>query len=171
MKINRTFLMCVVGAAVLGSTSCSNYVSEDAAITAGAENKEPPTFGSATDIIPENGTNVANIADSADIGIGGPVQERSGNYEDQPMLGQKSDEELEKQIRVAITTGSLGTTGAIPEDSLTSLGVHVNGGIVTLTGTVPSQEERTTIGTRVSGFKGVRSVRNELSVGLSQARP
>lgn len=167
--INKRVRIAVVGTAVLGITSCSNYVSEDAAITAGSENNEPATFGSATDIIAENGTNAPDTADAADIGIGGPVQERSGNYEDQPIPGQKSDAELEKQIRVALTTGSLGTTGAIPEGRLTSLGVQVDGGIVTLTGRVGSEQERTTIGSRVSGMKGVRGVRNELSVGLSKA--
>lgn len=166
MMINLRIRISVVGAAMLAS--CSNYVSEDAAITAGPENKEPATFGSATDIITENGTNLPDLADSADIGIGGPVQERSGNYEDQPIPGQKSDVELEKQIRVAITTGSLGTTGAIPEASLTSLGVQVNDGIVTLTGRVETEQERTTIATRVSGMKGVRAVKNELSVGRSK---
>lgn len=156
----------VVGMAVLGFAlvGCTQYDSEKPAVTAGEETGEQPTFGSATDIIGEDGRTPTNIADRADIGIGGPVQRESGNFEAQPLPGQQSDSEMAKKIRVALTTGSLGTTGAIAEDQLTKIQVASENGVVTLSGPVGSEQEKGIIGQRVAGMKGVLGVKNELTV-------
>ena len=143
---------------------CTQYDSEQPAVTVGSETGEQPTYGSATDIIGEDGATPTNAADRADIGIGGPVQAEIGNFEKQPLPGQESDSELAKQIRVALSTGSLGTTGAIAENQLTKIQVSAENGIVTLTGPVESEAERQDIEKRVSGMKGVRGVKNLLMI-------
>jgi hypothetical protein len=121
-------------------------------------------FGSATDIS-RNGEMPSNRLNSADIGLGGPVQREVGNYKQHPTDTQHSDGELAKQIKVALTTGSTGTTGTIAADQLTPIDVQVQNGNVTLSGPVSSDAEKTTIGKQVAGFKGVKSVQNNLSVG------
>lgn len=156
----------ILAAGILGLAlaGCTQYDSEEPAVTAGPETGEQPTFGSSTDIMDEDGVTPTNIADRADIGLGGPPQEEYGNFEKQPLPGQESDAELAKQIRVALTTGSLGTTGAIAENQLTRIQVSAENGVVTLTGPVGSGQERQAIEDRVSGMKGVRGVRNQLVV-------
>jgi hypothetical protein len=134
---------------------------------ASARKKESAQFGSATDIIPGNNPSLpTNENNRADNGIGGPVNRESGNYKSTPAAApQNSDRELAKQIKVALTTGSLGTTGAIAENQLTKIDVQVQGGAVTLSGPVSSEKEKKTIEKQVSGFKGVTSVQNNLTVG------
>lgn len=121
--------------------------------------------GSATDIAPANDANLqSNSFNSADIGIGGPLQRESGNYRSQ-RGGANSDEELAKQIKVALTTGSTGTTGTIPENSLTKINVQVKDGVVTLSGPVSDEKEKQIIQKQAAGFKGVKGVQNNLTVG------
>jgi hypothetical protein len=93
------------------------------------------------------------------------VQRQSGNYQSQPVPGENADRELAKRIKVARTTGSMGTTGTIPANTLTKIDVKVNDGMVTLSGPVSSEGEKQTIQKQVSGFKGVKSVQNNLTVG------
>ena len=150
-----------LGMALVG---CTQYDSDQPAVTAGAENEERPTHGSATDIMGPSGATPTNSADRADIGIGGPAQRDVGNFEQQPLRGQQSDSELAKQIRVALTTGSMGTTGAIAEDQLTSIQVSSENGVVTLTGPVRNQQEKQWVEQRVADMKGVREVRNQLEI-------
>jgi osmotically-inducible protein OsmY len=109
----------------------------------------------------------SNAFNKADIGLGGPVQREAGNYQQQPVPAEHSDEELAKQIKVALTTGSTGTTGTIAANQLTSIDVKVQDGNVTLAGPVTSDAEKTSIGKQVAGFKGVKSVQNNLTVGGS----
>ena len=165
MKQKQIWKYGLVSVLAAGLAACSNYENEDAAVTTGPENPEPPTYGSATDVIGTNGTQQSDASDQADIGIGGPVQRELGNYEAQAVQGQLSDREMEKQIRVALTTGSMGTTGALAEDQLTDIQVQARNGIVTLSGPVSNMEERKIIEKRVMGMKGVRAVQNNLQVG------
>lgn len=151
----------VLGFALAG---CTQYDNEPLSSTAEEEENETTRFGSATDVI-ENGPTPTNPADRADIGIGGPVAREAGNFESQPLPRQKSDEELAKQIRVALTTGSLGTTGALAENQLTRIQVSVENGVVTLTGPVTSEDEKKIIGQRVADLAGVREIRNQLTPG------
>lgn len=128
--------------------------------------KETAQFGSATDIIPTNNPNLpTNDNNRADNGIGGPVNRESGNYKSTTGAPQNSDRELAKRIKVALTTGSLGTTGAIAENQLTTIDVQVQEGVVILSGPVSTEKEKKTIEKQVSGFKGVTSVQNNLTVG------
>jgi hypothetical protein len=120
-------------------------------------------YGSATDIS-KNGEMPTNSANTADNGLGGPVQRETGNYRSQRTPAQ-SDEELARQIKVALTTGSIGTTGSIAENQLTKIDVQVKNGNVTLSGPVASDAERGFIEKQVADFKGVNSVQNNLSVG------
>ena len=144
--------------------ACGDYSSGKS--SAKKEGGESPSYGSATDISPAHGnaldTNQMNVADN---GIGGAPQRESGNYRSQILPGQGSDEELAKQIKVAITTGSMGTTGAIAEDQLTKIDVRVRNGVVLLSGAVSSEQEKKIIEKQVAGMKGVKSVRSQLSVG------
>lgn len=135
-------------------------------ITAGPENQEEPTYGSATDIVPATGGPTAtNLANRADSGLGGPANRDFGNYQQQPLPGQQSDRELEKKIKVMLTTGSQGTTGVIASNQLTAIQVQVQDGVVTLTGPAAGEEEKRIIQEQVSGVKGVRSVVNKLQPG------
>ncbi len=150
---------------------CGDYGGGEQGSSAGNENREASTFGSATDVSSADGrTADTNNLNAADNGIGGAPQRASGNYRNAPQPGQASDQELAKQIKVAITTGSMGTTGAIAEDQLTRIDVQVQDGVVSLSGPVASEEEKHTIEKQVAGMKGVKSVRNELSVGGRNVR-
>lgn len=126
---------------------------------------EAPSFGSATDIRQEGQHRTTNAANEADNGVGGPVQRQTGNYQAQPAPGQASDDELARKVKVALTTGSMGTTGVIAENQLTKIEVKAQNGVITLQGAVSSEEEKNSIEKQVAGMKGVRSVRNELTVG------
>jgi osmotically-inducible protein OsmY len=143
---------------------CGDYAGGQQTSVSANESREAPNRGSATDIA-RQGESPTNQQNAADIGIGGPVQREAGNYQSQPVRGQASDEELAKQIKVALTTGSTGTTGTIAEDRLTAIQVQVRDGNVTLTGPAADVGEKESIGKQVSSFKGVKSVRNELTVG------
>ena len=131
----------------------------------GQNAKNEGNFGSATDVVSSDGNQVnTNNLNVADNGIGGPMQRQSGNYESQPKQGQESDEELAKKIRIALTTGSMGTTGVIAENQLTKIQVQSQDGNVTLTGPVSSEGEKQTVQKQVAGMKGVKSVQNQLTV-------
>lgn len=122
--------------------------------------------GSATDVVRSDGTEVStNNLNKADIGIGGVPQRQSGNFETQEQGALVNDEELAKQVKVALTTGSAGTTGVIAENQLTKIDVQARDGVVTLSGPVSSESEKRTIGNQVAGMRGVKSVQNQLTVG------
>lgn len=145
--------------------ACSDYSSGNQVSSAKNESGESPNFGSATDVVPSDGSGVnTNSLNVADNGLGGPMQRQSGNYQSQSMPGQSSDKELAKKVRIALTTGSMGTTGVIAENQLTKIQVQAQNGNVVLTGPVGSEEEKRTIEKQVSGMKGVNSVENRLTV-------
>ena len=150
--------------ALLVLVGCGDYAGGQQVSASKNESGEAPNFGSATDIS-KNGELPTNQVNPADNGLGGPVQREVGNYQTQPRAGQTSDEELAKQVKVALTTGSTGTTGAIAENQLTKIDVQVQNGQVTLSGPVASEAEKQSIQKQVSGFKGVKSVQNNLTVG------
>jgi len=159
-----------VGAAaaltIFAGCGSNNGTSGSDLSSAKKENNEAPNFGSATDIASNNSPNLqTNGNNGADIGIGGPVQAASGNYKSQPLPGQDSDAEIAKRVKVALTTGSLGTTGTIPANMLTKIDVQVKDGVVTLSGPVSSEGEKDTLQKQVSGYKGVKGVKNNLTVG------
>lgn len=159
---NWILASCVCGLLI----ACGDYAGGEQGSTARNTSREASSSGSATDIVSEHGSGIdTNAPNAADIGIGGTPQRQSGNYQSEPLPSQSSDEELAKQIKVAITTGSMGTTGAIAENQLTRIDVRVQNGAVTLRGPVSSQEERRVIEKQVAGMKGVRSVQNQLTVG------
>jgi hypothetical protein len=147
------------------AVSCGNYSGGSKVSANLNESSEDPNFGSATDIRGVNEHSSTNALNDADNGLGGPMQRQSGNYQSQPLPGQASDDELAKKIKVALTTGSTGTTGVLAENQLTPIDVGVRNGEVTLRGPVSSEEEKQTIQKQVEGMRGVRSVRNELTVG------
>jgi hypothetical protein len=132
------------------------------------ESGERPNFGSATDIIETNantGNEIIKQPNTADVGLGGPVMREAGNYQRNSRAELESDRELAKQIKVAITTGSMGTTGVIAENQLTKIDVQVRDGVVTLSGPVANELEKRTIEKQVAGMKGIRGVQNNLTVG------
>lgn len=160
--MKRTILAAVLG---VGLAGC-NYSNDDQISVEKNESSESPNFGSATDIARGDGTERStNSLNVADDGLGGPPNRASGNFQSQPLPGQASDEELQKKIKVALTTGSMGTTGVIAANQLTDIQVQVQDGVVTLSGPVSTEGEKKSIQERVEGMKGVESVRNNLSVG------
>ena len=156
-------LFGVLAAVLVG---CHDAGRTDEASTSKSGRDSKQEFGSATDIS-RNGEMPTNSMNKADNGLGGPVQREVGNYQNQPAKGQNSDQELEKQIKVALTTGSTGTTGTIAQNQLTPIDVRVRDGNVTLSGPAASESEKQIIGKQVAGFKGVKSVENNLTVGAS----
>jgi osmotically-inducible protein OsmY len=74
------------------------------------------------------------------------------------------DDDLRQRILVALSTGSVGTQGIIASDQLTDIKVNVTNRVVTLTGDVTSEKSKKTIGKRVAGLDGVKSVNNHLAV-------
>ena len=161
MFLPRFFASAALGLSLVG---CTQYDETEPAATAANTTGERPRHGSSTDIMGPDGQTPTNLADRADIGIGGPPQHAVGNFERQPLPTQESDRELAKQIRVALTTGSVGTTGAIAENQLTKIQVSSENGVVTLTGPVRSQQEKQWVEQRVREITGVRDVRNQLEI-------
>ena len=80
------------------------------------------------------------------------------------------DQDLQKRILVALSTGSVGTQGVIASDQLTDIKVDVTNPVVTLKGEVISEKNKEVIGKRVAGLDGVKTVRNELTVN-PKAKP
>lgn len=163
-RFKEIFALC----ALMAAAGCGNYSGGNQVSAERKESGEEPNFGSATDITSNNGQRETNALNAADNGLGGPAQRASGNYQSQPLPGQASDQELAKKVKVSLTTGSLGTTGVLAEEQLTKIDVSVQDGVVTLRGPVASEDEKRIIEKQVSGMKGVKSVRNELTVGGRQ---
>jgi hypothetical protein len=80
---------------------------------------------------------------------------------------QTVDEDLQKRVKVALSTGSVGTQGIIASDQLTDIQVAVTNRVVTLTGNVTSEKSKQTIGKRVAGLDGVKGVNNKLAINAT----
>ena len=74
------------------------------------------------------------------------------------------DEDLRQRVTVALSTGSVGTQGVLPSNLTTDIKVSVTNRVVTLRGDVSSEKSRETLGKRVAGLDGVKSVNNQLAV-------
>lgn len=160
-------LTCVLGVAL--ATACSRQdnpqVSERAV---GDEASSGQNLGSATDITTNTVGSEENLSNRSDNGVGGPVQREAGNFEKQPSPAEGPDRELANAIKVALSTGSTGTTGVIAEDQLTKIQVVAQNGVITLSGPVETEEEKRIIEKQVSGMEGVKSVVNNLQVAPGQ---
>jgi osmotically-inducible protein OsmY len=156
MKTRLWLFTCALALAV----GCGDYSGKQTSTS----RNQSRDFGSATDVS-KNGELPIDKANPADNGLGGPVQREVGNYQSQPLRAEAADAELAKKIKVALTTGSTGTTGSIAENQLTKIDVQVHDGNVTLSGPVANEAEKKSIGKQVAGFKDVKSVRNNLTVG------
>lgn len=143
------------------AVGCSQQNSDPAAQARGDTDQN---FGSATDYATNTMAREADPGNTADNGLGGPVQRESGNYAQPSPSAQSPDRELEKTVKVAITTGSTGTQGVLAVDQLTKIQVKAEGGVVTLTGPVTSEDEKRILEKQVSGLPGVTSVQNKLEV-------
>jgi osmotically-inducible protein OsmY len=154
----------VFGAALTLLVGCSKGPASRSQANAGR--KDSQQLGSATDIMDSRtGKADRNEADRADDGLGGPAQRQSGNYKSVQQSAQMPDRELEKTVKVALTTGSTGTSGVIADNQLTQIEVKADNGVVTLAGPVKNEEDKRIIEKQVKGMKGVRSVINNLQVG------
>src|SRR4051812_17112101 len=151
----QIFLLAAV-LAVLGG--CSKGPTDSPS----ARGRKEQQISSATDIIyPRTRKTDQNDANRMDNGQGGAPQREAGNYSTVRQT-QMPDSELEKMVKVAITTGSTGTSGAIDASQLTKIDVKAENGVVTLGGPVGSEEEKQIIEKQVKGLKGVRQVVNNL---------
>jgi hypothetical protein len=168
MKIK--ILTCVIG--VVFATACSKQndqqMSESPSDKGASDTLGGHSLGSATDIATNSVEREQNPLNQSDNGIGGPAQREAGNFETQPLPVDANDKELASAVRVALSTGSTGTTGVIAEDQLTKIQVTAKGGVVTLTGPVENEEEKKIIEKQVAGMKGVKSVVNQLQVAPGQ---
>ncbi|HYE31659.1 MAG TPA: BON domain-containing protein [Methylomirabilota bacterium] len=100
----------------------------------------------------------------------GQQTEASGKAAGQ-QTGNAEDDELARRVRVAISTGSTGTTGLIANTDLTPLQVEAKDGEVTIRGRVESQNEVQSIIKQVQGLQGVKGVKAELEVGPVDEKP
>jgi hypothetical protein len=158
MELKRIVMVAVVGLAAACSQQNGSTVGQ------GEESREGQTYGSSTEIVTDT-TRPRDNLDRADSGVGGPVQREFGNFQQQPEReALTSDKELEKSVRVMLTTGSVGTTGVIAENMLTDIQVQSENGVVTLSGAVHAAGEKEIIEKQVRGMKGVKDVVNNLEV-------
>jgi hypothetical protein len=74
------------------------------------------------------------------------------------------DEDLQKRIITALSTGSIGTQGTLAPDQTTDIKVTVTNRQVTLKGEVISDKSKQALGKRVAGLDGVKGVNNQLTV-------
>jgi len=74
------------------------------------------------------------------------------------------DEDIRKRVMVSLSTGSTGTQGILASEQLTDIKVSVTNRVVTLDGPVVSEGNKKTLGKRVAGLDGVKSVNNQLKV-------
>lgn len=162
MDIKNT--ICVLGVAIAAACSQQDNQTTAEEDKGASETLGGHTLGSSTDITTNAVDREQSELNKSDSGVGGPVQRESGNFQQRPLPTEASDEELAKSIRVAISTGSTGTTGVIAEDQLTKIQVTASNGQVTLSGPVASEDEKRIIEKQVSGLKGVKSVVNNLQV-------
>lgn len=163
--MKKSNLLKLAGGAALGFVLMGCGRNETVGDLGSTQDPGTPTMGSGTGVIDSEGRGLTNDANRADIGIGGPVAREAGNYQTQNIPARQDDQDLANQIRVSLTTGSVGTTGVIAEDMLTDIQVQVENGVVTLSGPVSSEDEKKIIEEKVSGLEGVREVRNNLTVG------
>jgi hypothetical protein len=77
------------------------------------------------------------------------------------------DDDLRQRVKVALSTGSVGTQGIIASDQLTDIKVAVTNRVVTLSGNVASDKSKQTIGKRVAGLDGVKGVNNHLTINAT----
>jgi hyperosmotically inducible protein len=164
----------VLGAGILAAAAgCGKTGSEQ--YTAARNEQSTNTWGAPSDIQTAN-TDLDQKQDAS----GRPAQteirrsNRSLNNqtrEASKQLDDAPDHALVEQVKVAISTGSLGTTGVFSADQLTSIEVEANNGVVTLSGSVGSEKERDILIARVKGLQNVKEVVSRLTIDPSKAEP
>jgi hypothetical protein len=98
------------------------------------------------------------------------VNETNAPGQPPPSAQEERDAALSQRIRVALSTGTTGTTGVYPSESLVNLDIHASNGVVTLRGSVDSEQARKNILGTVKSMEGVRGVNDELRVRSAAGR-
>ena len=169
--MNMRTIQPLLGAALLiTAAACSDSGTEHHT----CQRKEANTnsWGPGTDIQTDNTAVDGKTAMGAPSRIETQTKAMGGLLETNLQQASKTledtvDNELAERIKVAISTGSLGTTGIIAADQLTSIKVSANDGVVTLSGKVGSEKERETMIKRVQGLQGVKEVNAQLEIDPS----
>lgn len=142
-------------------------------VAAGAENTATPK--AAPDVQPryhEDGNNsISRVSTNATGQKGTYAQETIPPANSAGSADSPSDQALAQKVRVAISTGTTGTTGVYSEDLLVKIGVTAAAGVVTLTGEVGNRSTKEAFAERARAVGGVREVRNELRVVEGAPRP
>ncbi|MGV3771458.1 MAG: BON domain-containing protein [Verrucomicrobiales bacterium] len=162
----RTIKPLLGAALLLSVVACSDTGTEH--YTSARKEQNTNNWGPGTDIQTQN---TAVEGNQTSMGSASRIesQTQGSNLETNLQQASKSledtpDNELAERIKVAISTGSLGTTGIIAADQLTSIQVQAKDGVVTLTGKVGSEKERETMIKRVKGLEGVKDVVANLTI-------
>lgn len=135
--------------------------SKSAQLGSDAPNKvEGNDFGKRTEIVSNDTQSAVGVAPVSQKSSGGNLIGGPGDKDSTAVVG--TDAELQQRVRVAISTGSTGTSGRVAESQLSPIEVTAKDGVVTLSGPVAAAR-RATIVKVVRGLPGVRSVNDNLN--------
>ena len=146
----------ILAGVVLAGCSKSERIGSD------APNKvEGNDFGKRTEIVSNDTQSAVGVAPVSQKSSGGNQIGGPGDRDATAVVG--TDAELQQRVRVAISTGSTGTSGRVAESQLSPIEVTAKEGVITLSGPVDATR-RDTIVKVVRGLPGVKSVNDNLVV-------
>ncbi|MDB6041437.1 MAG: hypothetical protein JWM99_5278 [Verrucomicrobiales bacterium] len=146
----------ILAGMVLVGCSKSDRVGSD------APNKvEGNDFGKRTEIVSNDTQSAVGVAPASQKSSGGNQIGGPGDKDGTAVVG--TDIELQQRVRVAISTGSTGTSGRIAESQLSPIEVTAKDGVVTLRGPVEASRRDTMVKV-VRGLPGVKSINDNLTV-------
>lgn len=162
MRISKALLMFGIAASLIACSDSSTRKQQ----AASEPSRGASGIGEGTGVRPPEAPTASGTA-SRDSG-NAATQQKGAAQSDVVSSAMDPNQELANRVRVAITTGSTGTTGVIAENMLTAIQVEAKDGEVTLSGPVQSENEKKVIGKRVSGLSGVKKVNNNLTISNSR---
>jgi osmotically-inducible protein OsmY len=117
-------------------------------------------LGKRTEIVSNDTQSAVGKAPQTQKSSGGNQVGGPGDKDATAVVG--GDTELQQRVRVAISTGSTGTSGRIAESQLLPIKVTATNGVVTLSGPIESSRKETIVDI-VRGLPGVKGVQDQLS--------
>lgn len=107
--------------------------------------------------------------DNRALGIGSAA---SGDFATSPVNQgvniQDNDEQLARKVKAMLTQEATGTYGLMSHQIARNVKVSANDGEITLTGTVPTEQDKSVLGIRAGEVSGVTKVNNQLAVASIQ---
>lgn len=175
LAMNTTALICRTGLTVglllvlaaCGSREGDSQGGAGSGVGAGTGTTQTDAPQAAPDAQPEYGPGGVQTSSQV-VTNPGPV---SANPASAATGTISKDQALAERVRIALSTGSTGTTGRYTEDMLADIGVTASGGAITLSGEVGSEEAKQLMGSRAQSIEGVTSVNNQLRVTPGKENP